>query len=437
MNTDQAPTVPMTQAENGMPLQLGLPDFQDAGFLGASFVDTNQYQQKVALVLLTPPGATGYEAFLVTYGGRPISDIVMTGAESMAGGRVGAILNKDPQGTGFARGARGGWSTPTSVFAASNLAIGVGHLVSYVSLEKGGFGTESKWLSRIDDGDPIDNQMETDIDMNGMGLDNVQHLNAAVAGDGGIGQIAVSGGFDVSTGDVDVESGDIRTNTGVVSPVYYGGTVENPDESHYVVPNGKSYVDDLSADRINVDAQVYSGKGVRTFPVGVTFADIIPNEVTKASYVAQDGMEIPKPNCGGSGPGAVVDYSEAKLFASQVSQYSQAAPVTNVSAQVDYQVVPVLTPTPFTDGQSIVFPSTTVNSFSDVSVTAGTEASNMWNEISATNLGGDPASPYWVLNVKSYTWVNGPNGFVATPVASLGPAGEPVSVLVQTACYYQ
>ncbi|MBY0362539.1 MAG: hypothetical protein K2X45_11600 [Phreatobacter sp.] len=429
-------SVPMTDAAT-LPNQRGLPSFRAANVLGAGFVDADGYGNRTILYIFTPPASAAnptppYEAFLVSSGGRRIPDDVLTAVTGFSDSRVGVALSQNPPGqqANTMRGFRGGWEAPLTTFSAlAGSAPTIGSVSSYVSLQRGANASQSRYLSRVDTGNPVDNLMETDIDMGEQGLRNLTRMEAGASGTiTARGDLSVTPGNAGSPGNV-TAAGVVTGDRGVFNNIAPGTPAEQAASATpgLSVP-GVARIGNLSAQNLDVDTLVYSASGARAFRSGVRLRDLLPQIVHKASYVSTDNQIVPKPTDCLAGEGRVFIYPQIIENASDIG--------VTVSGALEYVTLPVVNSV----SVSGVAPDYTINvETSNINVLpqrGPTDPSPLILQ-SAT----DPArfrsvafaqdqGTFWVINLYSQQGVPNGAGVLWQTVPSATRA------LVQTACVY-
>lgn len=429
-------TVPMTDAAT-LPAQRGLPSFRAANVLGTSFTDVDGYGNRTVLYIFTPP-PTGaqpnppYEAFLVSSGGRRIPDDVLTGVTGFSDSRVGVALVQNPAGasTNTLRGYRGGWEAPLATFASlGGAAPQNGSIAAYVSLQRGANAAQSRYLSRVDTGNPVDNLMETDIDMGEQGIRNLQRVEAGTSGViTALGDINVQAGSGTSAGNV-TAAGTVTADRGVINHITPGTPAEQAaSATPGLAVAGVARVGNLSAQNLDVDTLVYSASGARAFRTGVRLRDLLPQIVHKASYVSTDNQIVPKPTDCQAGEGRVFIYPQIIENASDIG--------VTVSGTLEYVAIPVVnnvTVSGASPDYTINVESSTVNVLpsrgptdpSPLILQSSTDPARFRSVAFAQDLGS-----FWIINLYSQQGV--PNG--AAVDWQTVPANT--RALVQTACVY-
>ena len=426
-----------------------LPSLQRAGVLGYGVSDVSVNGQSTVLVIYRPPSAFDFEAVMMSYGGAGITDATIVRTEGLSDARVGGFLTTDPLGGSVIRGQKGGWAIPSTDLSALSMnlpgtgvagPVSPGHLFSYLTLQKSALGEKSRYLARDKDANPENNRMTTDIYMAGRGLDGIDHLCGSTNGsspsnpyDTGCDanrKIAVGGDM-VSNAGIFAAS-QVASNASMVAPAFYSGTTAGADQpDKYVLkPSGGkadgSRLNDLKTTSLSLDTNAYSTK--RDLPSGITLADLIPNEVIKASFVAKSGDIIPKPDCGDGGAGVG---TRQRIFASYSSFYNEANPQTTVNSSVGVRPVNVVTSYSVNSdshgGYNVSITTDKVNSFESIMNSVSSTAGATFNGLFATNNGAS-----WVVYMGdlsrqadgTFQLVNGNAG------------NHPDQALVQTACFY-
>lgn len=429
-------TVPMTDATS-LPMQRGLPSFRSANVLGTSFVEGDGFGNRTVLYLFTPAATSAnptpsFEAFLVSSGGRAISDDVLNAVVGFSDSRVGVALHQNPPGqaTSTFRGFRGGWSAPVATFASLGAAAPRnGSVASYVSLQRGAAGAQSRYLSRVDTGNPVDNLMETDIDMGDQGIRNLSRVEAGSSGTvTARGNISVEAGSAGSAGDV-TAAGTVTGDRGVFNNVTPGTPAEQAASPTpgLLVP-GTARIGNLSAANLDVDSLVYSASGGRTFRAGVRLRDLLPPIVHKASYVSTDNQIVPKPTDCLVGEARVFIYPQIIENASDIG--------VTVSGSLDYVQIPVVNDVSVSGSSpdyvinvqqstANVLPQRGPGEPSPLILTSAADPARFRSIAFAQDQG-----TFWVINLYSQQGI--PNG--ADVTWQTVPANT--RALVQTACVY-
>lgn len=149
------------------PIAIDLATLQNGAYLPANFSDVNSYRQSLRVyVRRRAPGVL--ESLVAAVGGQ-----AMTAAE---GGQVAQLL-KGPGGFasgGVAKGTKGGWTVDLASFVPSGQPMPSGGAVAYVLARKVDGPTGA--LMRDATGNPADNRMSTDLDMNNNRIINIRDL---------------------------------------------------------------------------------------------------------------------------------------------------------------------------------------------------------------------------------------------------------------------
>ena len=151
------------------PVAVSPATLMQLNYLPASFSNENEYHQALTIYIRNrAPGVL--ESIVAATGGNS-----MTVAE---GGQVARLLKSSggfvPVDSDTATGTKGGWQVNLASFVPNGFPRPNGHAIAY-SLNRR-FDGPSGALMRDATGNPIDNRMNTDLDMNGNRILNVKDL---------------------------------------------------------------------------------------------------------------------------------------------------------------------------------------------------------------------------------------------------------------------
>lgn len=201
----------------------GLPSLQGGNFLPQTFIDTNAFGQRHAL-LIRQPVPNQIEAMVVTYSGSTIPDHTLAKIPSMIGGKGGAMLSNPLTGTtGQVMGVQGGWQTAATTWSSSwaggTTTPTTGRIMATLGFET--WGVTQPYLYRDNLGDPTLNRMNTAIDMGGNNLNNTNAVNAATVTTSS--HATVGGNLTVASGYAYVGSATVVGDMNVGGDVVVGG----------------------------------------------------------------------------------------------------------------------------------------------------------------------------------------------------------------------
>ena len=340
---------------------------QDEGFLSASFIDTNPFQQNTALLVRRANGST-LEALITTYGGDEIPDHLLGMMVTVLGPEGGFVPDNYvvAADAGDVLGFSGGWRTEAATWGAAATRPDTGTIQMTMAFEDGEIIKD--YLYRNDIGVPEANRMNTDIDLDNNSVRNIGSLHGiADAVTGGqtvvIGDVAdptslrstldiwsdrdVISGRDVTaanditatnditaggnlnaTGNLDVDgSGDVANNLVVGNQLSSASlTVANDSalNGNVTVGGNTQLGGDLTvAGVIDANMQVESTDPGRLISRGdnFTLADFLPRMVAQYSYLyVENGGAVPFPTCAGGD-------SNARIMA-----YKQVDSVVNTTS---------------------------------------------------------------------------------------------------------
>lgn len=182
----------------------GLPSLQSAGLLPASFTNVNGFGQSAAFIVrnvaATCTTPEPVEGMLTTYGGASMSDHELGLAMGKIGGLGGAMYARPPIGVAGTtiQGAYGTWSSPAANWnPGGGIAPTTGHLMANVSNLS---SASAPWLNRYATGNPDDNTMHTNINVNGNNLDRIGNTDTQTLSDSRADNIAVNSKLMVANG---------------------------------------------------------------------------------------------------------------------------------------------------------------------------------------------------------------------------------------------
>lgn len=161
-------------------------DIQTAGFLDASWLDTNIWRQEYRLYVIEPTAGT-LQGLLVTSGGKSVTgdpefgSFTVPYAASLATSRAGFVPDTNIPGNVATRiqGTGGGWEFNAGVIT-NYTNPGPGHLAALINFGSG--SSAQDFLYRVSvPGQPQLNQMQTDLDLGGNSIEDIANLQLANA----------------------------------------------------------------------------------------------------------------------------------------------------------------------------------------------------------------------------------------------------------------
>lgn len=161
------------------PAVITVPMLQAVHLLDASFSATNPFGQTWQTEVLQP-SAGNLQAFVMTYGGPVMNDMIASKIASLVGQPGGFIPKNDSGayagGAATAYGAYGGWTQATANYSS----ISGGHLAALLTFNNGQLTSNYLYRNAVP-GQPQVNRMGTAIDMGGNNLNNAGTVNAQTA----------------------------------------------------------------------------------------------------------------------------------------------------------------------------------------------------------------------------------------------------------------
>lgn len=154
------------------PVAIPISTLIAANYLPPSYQNRNDFGQ-AHQVYVHRRAAGVLESLVVTTGGHAMT-LVQGGKVALLLKAAGAYV---PVGSADAIGARSTWRTPLSVFIPGGAPLPSGGVAAY-ALQRAVEGPSGA-LMRINTGNPVDNQMATDLDMTGHNILNVNQLTAS------------------------------------------------------------------------------------------------------------------------------------------------------------------------------------------------------------------------------------------------------------------
>ena len=163
-------TILVTAAASG-PVSVPIATLASGNYLPPSFPTMNAYGQTYQLYVYER-SATVLESLALTTGGTALS--------SGDGGRVALLLKASggytPAGSTTVNGTNGGWTAPLATYVPAGSPQPSGTPAAY-SIQYAVYGPTGA-LIRYATGNPVDNQMQTAIDMNGNNINNAATVGA-------------------------------------------------------------------------------------------------------------------------------------------------------------------------------------------------------------------------------------------------------------------
>lgn len=220
-------SIPVGRPDAGSPVPngpAGLPSVQGGGYLPATYVDRNVYNQqhRVMVRRITVAGQPSLETMVVTHGGNAAPDRIASMAAARVGAEGGYFPATTPAGAANTNilGAYGGWQSPAATWNDGAIAAANGRLMSSVAFDQSGIIQD--FLYRNDIGVPEANTMNTAIHMNGNEIDGLTTLRAQGAALQVVGALNTSGA--ITAGGAVTANGTV-TASGAASDVVAGRNV--------------------------------------------------------------------------------------------------------------------------------------------------------------------------------------------------------------------
>lgn len=151
------------------PVSIAITTLQNGNYLPGTYSNTNEYgQTHYVYARRRAPGVL--ESIVVATGGRAMNQL--------EGGKVATLLKGPggyvPVGSGTATGTKGGWTLSLASFVPGGLPAPSGSPAAYSLIRKNDGPTGA--LMRDDTGNPADNRMGTNLDMNWHDILNVRNI---------------------------------------------------------------------------------------------------------------------------------------------------------------------------------------------------------------------------------------------------------------------
>lgn len=295
------------------PSGTALPSLQGGGFLPATYVDRNSFNQTHNIVVRRIPQAGGgynIGAMIFTTGGTQIPDRLLGRIATMAGADAGFMAAEPVVGAPGVTltGAFGGWTATAAEWTADGVTPETGRMASTLSFNSGmnEGALVGDYLNRNDIGIPEANTMRTSILM---GDGTRITPNNTVTQEVRIGpslfvEQNVRAGNDILAERDSAAVRDVGAGRDVTAVRDVTGQrfVDRDNPAYVLDPNQVSTLNDLRTDRLSVDTVVYGTSRGLTPAQGVRLGDLLPRYVPQYGYIAtQTGANVPKPVCG---PGA-------------------------------------------------------------------------------------------------------------------------------------
>jgi type II secretory pathway pseudopilin PulG/cytoskeletal protein CcmA (bactofilin family) len=169
-----AQAVLVGRASTSAPVPAG--SLQALGYLPATYVDTNSYNQG-SLVVIRQTTAGNLDLMVETTGGRPVPDADLGRISAKVGAAGGMVQASPPPGVapGTIQGTGGGYSETAASWSAGGVTPSVGHTMAITYANQ--TTVLADYLYRNNIGVHAANTMNTDIDMSHHGIDAVATLN--------------------------------------------------------------------------------------------------------------------------------------------------------------------------------------------------------------------------------------------------------------------
>lgn len=184
------------------PVVIPMPTLVAGNYLPGSYSNTNEFGASHQ-VYVRRRAAGVLESLVVTTGGQAMNQL--------EGGKVATLLKGPggfvPVGSGAAQGTKGGWTATLASFVPGGQAIPSGSPAAFSLIRK--FDGPSGALMRDDTGNPADNRMGTNLDMDWHDILNVRNINV---GNTTINQNTVQNINDLAA--VSCASGEVLTKVG-------------------------------------------------------------------------------------------------------------------------------------------------------------------------------------------------------------------------------
>ncbi|MHA6827588.1 shufflon system plasmid conjugative transfer pilus tip adhesin PilV [Ralstonia pseudosolanacearum] len=159
------------------PAVITVPMLQAVKLLDASFSATNPFGQTWQTEVLQP-SAGNLQAFVMSYGGTAMNDMIASKIAGLVGAQGGFIPKNDSSayaaGATMAYGTFGGWTLST----ANYTSVSGGHLAGLLTFNNGQLTSNYLYRNAVP-GQPQLNQMNTALDMGGNNLNNAGTVSAA------------------------------------------------------------------------------------------------------------------------------------------------------------------------------------------------------------------------------------------------------------------
>lgn len=273
------------------PLKIDGDDLEDAGFLPTNFNMTNTFGQTYAVYVVNP-SANSLVSVVIGEGGRPgvgvlqgaelklATEVIPSTAEKV--GLTGGVVPyaQLPGATpGVIEGTNGSWELNVSTWAGGGFSQPQQGALASVNFYVSG-SVNNDYLYRNDLGIPELNRMETNLDMGGNSIDNIDNLTAS-------GRVRLEGDGLANSDAIYIESGDVRLNNGKIHLDATGFTdqdVITVESGDVKLKDGEIYAGDLIFD----DAMIWGGSGY------------VPMSASRAVYdmrLARPRDLIRKPQC--------------------------------------------------------------------------------------------------------------------------------------------
>jgi hypothetical protein len=329
----------------------GLQSIQGAGFLPSSFVDTNRFRQRHAL-LVKKINARTLEAMVTTYcEDANCSEIPdrMLGQITNIVGPQGGYVPETYVGTGdagYVVGQAGGWRTLANTWGSGTTRPQAGTIQATMMFEDGSLLKD--YLYRNDIGVPEANRMNTNIDLNSKAVNNIGKLSGLDDVKTGARTVVIGADDDKNSlratidvfADRDVKAAnDITAGNNITAQQTVQGNnvvaLNNVTAGNDLVagntlqvnnPNGlsniagdldvKGKILDVKSNFLSLDTVVYGSDiegGDRTTKAQARkLSDFLPRFVTQYAYVVTETKRVvAKPTCrGGYGEARIMVYKQ-------------------------------------------------------------------------------------------------------------------------------
>lgn len=187
--------IPITNAST---FSTNFPSVESGGYLTKNFQGVDPYGQSYALIV-SEPAASSYDAEVVSYGGKSISNSELSKISYLAG-FGSAFISEATDGTtsGTLSTASGQLTLQTSILSnnSGGVPVSFGHYVMRANFSPVLMTSLSNYLNRYNTGNLSDNTLQTSVQMNDKSLSNVNSLSFSSGGainDNGSGSLSITG----------------------------------------------------------------------------------------------------------------------------------------------------------------------------------------------------------------------------------------------------